>query len=103
MKTNSIYKRLYFDDIDYRGNKYTKITYAIDPYAVGLGANGRKGFILDLNSDELSPESWKNSYFHTPQNPQDAVIYELLVRDFSIGSDSGIPEKHQRQVFRYSI
>ncbi|MEY8715569.1 type I pullulanase [Francisella philomiragia] len=84
--------RFYFDDIDYRGNKYTKITYAIDPYAIGLGANGRKGFILDLNSEDLAPESWRNSYFHTPNNPQDAIIYELHVRDFTISPDSNIPD-----------
>lgn len=85
--------RFYFDDLDHRGEKYTKITYAIDPYAVGLGANGEKGFILDLDSPDLTPSKWLENSYQNTTAPEDSILYELHLRDFTINADSGIPEE----------
>lgn len=64
-----------------------------DPYAVSLTTDSRRGYIADLQSTRLKPAGWDT----TPvpdrvQAPTDAVIYELHVRDFSIGDASVRPE-----------
>ena len=57
-----------------------------DPYAVSLTTDSRRGYVANLQSPRLKPSDWDRT-----QSPQrvhaatDAVIYELHVRDFSIG------------------
>lgn len=64
-----------------------------DPYAVSLSTDSRRSYVADLQSARLKPPGWDA----TPspdrlQAPTDAVIYELHVRDFSIGDASVRPE-----------
>lgn len=60
-----------------------------DPYARTTGVNGKRAMILDLASTD--PDGWEND-----TNPNagmaynDAVIYELHVRDLSSDESSGI-------------
>lgn len=62
---------------------------ACDPYARTTGVNGKRAMILDLAS--TNPDGWEND-----TNPNagmaynDAVIYELHVRDLSSDESSGI-------------
>ena len=62
---------------------------ACDPYARTTGVNGKRAMILDLASTD--PDGWEND-----TNPNagmtynDAVIYELHVRDLSSDESSGI-------------
>lgn len=84
--------RLYFDDLDPRGNKYTRITYAVDPYTCGLGINGDSGFLVDLNNPELMPENWLEDQSQNITNKNDAILYEVHLRDFTISPESGIDE-----------
>jgi len=85
--------RLYFDDLDPRGNKIITKTYAIDPYATGLGINGRIGFLVDLNSPELIPDKWQEYKSSNVGNKDDAIIYETHLRDFTISSESNITKE----------
>ena len=87
--------RLHFDDIDANGNVYTKVTYARDPYAIGLSVNGRRGCIVDINSDALKPDNWHKSNYQKLSQPQDAIIYETHIRDFSISTDSGVDDGYR--------
>jgi pullulanase len=69
--------------VDNTGLVRNRIT---DPYAVSLTANSRRGYIADLQSPRLKPPGWDIT--PSPARVQaatDAVIYELHVRDFSIG------------------
>ncbi len=64
-----------------------------DPYAVSLTTDSRRGYVADLQSPQLKPPGWDA----TPapdrlQAQTDAMIYELHVRDFSIGDPSVRPE-----------
>ncbi len=61
---------------------------AVDPYAVSAGVNGQRGMILDL--DTTDPEGWSNETFvnENVENYTDAEIWEVQVRDFSIGITS---------------
>jgi pullulanase/glycogen debranching enzyme len=68
-----------------------------DPYAVSLTTDSRRAYIADLESPRLKPSGWDTT--PTPQRAQaqtDAVIYELHVRDFSIGDRTVRPEYRGR-------
>ena len=62
---------------------------ACDPYARTTGVNGQRAMILDLAS--TNPEGWEED-----QNPNadktfnDAIIYELHIRDLGTHESSGI-------------
>ncbi|AJD92663.1 pullulanase [Jeotgalibacillus malaysiensis] len=62
---------------------------AVDPYVRSTSVNGDKGAVLDL--DRTNPEDWET--FSKGENPEDATIYELHVRDLSIQPESGIENK----------
>ncbi|XKE67040.1 type I pullulanase [Jeotgalibacillus malaysiensis] len=62
---------------------------AVDPYVRSTSVNGDKGAVLDL--DRTNPENWET--FSKGENPEDATIYELHVRDLSIQPESGIENK----------
>lgn len=89
--TNKFYLyRLYFDTLDRNGQSYTKVTYAVDPYANGVGLNGNRGVLVDLDAHELMPEGWIDDDRPPLANKEDAVIYEMHLRDFTIDESSGV-------------
>ncbi|MCM1040007.1 MAG: type I pullulanase [Ruminococcus sp.] len=62
---------------------------ACDPYARTTGVNGARAMVIDL--DGTDPEGWTDDANpHAGEVINDAVIYELHVRDLSTGADSGI-------------
>ena len=55
---------------------------ATDPYAKALGVNGDRGMVIDLDSTD--PVGFENDTFYSDlETYQDAVIWEVHVRDFS--------------------
>lgn len=70
------------------GDKWTE---AVDPYARAASVNGDKGAVVDL--EETNPKKWKTNKKPKFKNPEDAIIYELHVRDLSIQPESGIKQK----------
>lgn len=62
---------------------------ACDPYARTTGVNGVRAMVIDL--DGTDPEGWESDANpHAGESINDAVIYELHVRDLSVDADSGI-------------
>ena len=62
---------------------------ACDPYARTTGVNGKRAMILDLASTD--PDGWENDINpNAGMTYNDAVIYELHVRDLSSDESSGI-------------
>lgn len=59
--------------------------YANDPYARGLSADGRRTFLLNIDSDELKPDGWDSLANEKPglHSFSDISIYEMHIRDFS--------------------
>jgi|GEM_PF-42047 len=57
---------------------------ATDPYSLSLSTNGRFSQFVNLNDADLFPEGWVDHSVPTINNPEDAVIYEGHIRDFSI-------------------
>jgi len=68
-----------------------KVNWAVDPYVKAVSANGQRGAIINLNS--TNPPGWKSAKPAFSGNKQDAVLYELHVRDFSIDEQSGMKNK----------
>jgi pullulanase/glycogen debranching enzyme len=59
-----------------------------DPYSVSLSTNGRFSRFVNLNDDDLKPDGWDTHEIPTLENPEDIVIYEGHIRDFSIRDES---------------
>jgi len=62
-----------------------------DPYSISLSMNGTRSQIVDLNDADLKPQGWDEIQKPALAAPEDIVVYELHVRDFSI-SDDTVPE-----------
>ncbi len=71
----------------YQGNSYT----TVDPYAKAVGTNSELGLIVNMK--KTNPEGWEKDSRVKLDDPVDAIIYEMHVRDFSISGESGIKEK----------
>lgn len=81
---------------DLNGTYYTYVVTingqekeACDPYARTTGVNGDRAMVIDLAS--TNPSGWENdSDPHAGMSYNDAIIYELHVRDLSSDKSSGI-------------
>lgn len=82
--------KAYFRELDGEGNEAVKITYAVDPYAVAVGANGDKGALVDINSQSTKPQGWDKDNRPKLINQEDSILYEMHVRDFTISKTSGV-------------
>jgi pullulanase len=59
-----------------------------DPYARGCSANSGRTLIYDR--EKTNPEGWQDDQFVILKNNADAILYEVHIRDFTIGGNSGI-------------
>lgn len=63
-----------------------------DPYSFSLATNSTRSQIVDLNDPATMPDGWTNVVKPGIAAPEDIVIYELHVRDFSV-NDLSVPEE----------
>lgn len=68
-----------------------------DPYARAVGVNGKRGLIFDAR--QTNPEDWERDCPVACENPVDAIIYELHVRDFSIDPEAAFQHKGKYLAF----
>ena len=61
-----------------------------DPYSLGLNTNAERSIVVDLDDRALTPHGWDRLDKPRLAAPEDTTIYELHVRDFSIG-DTTVP------------
>ena len=61
-----------------------------DPYSLSLSTNSLRSQLVDLKDPTLRPQGWDGLKKPTLAAPEDIVIYELHIRDFSI-SDQSVP------------
>ena len=76
-----VYKILFLDNRE---------SISVDPYARATTVNGMKSVIADLN--RTNPDGW-GERLPAFGLPEEAIIYELHIRDFSISETSGIVNK----------
>lgn len=62
-----------------------------DPYSVSLSMNSARSQIVNLTEVNLKPEGWDDLVKPVLEAPEDIVIYELHIRDFS-ANDLSVPE-----------
>ncbi|MCB2288163.1 type I pullulanase [Clostridium sp. CS001] len=93
---------------DQKGTFYTyKVKFGevlnevVDPYARAVSVNGDRAAIIDLK--ETNPNVWKLGEKPNFINMNDAIIYELHVRDFSIDENSGMVNKGKFLAFTETV
>ncbi|WP_245916418.1 alpha-amylase family glycosyl hydrolase [Nocardioides gansuensis] len=62
-----------------------------DPYSVALTADSERSLMVDLADPALVPAGWAATKPPAIAQPEDRNVYELHVRDFSVG-DTTVPE-----------
>ena len=65
------------------------VRYAVDPYANAVGLNGIVGVLTDINADDVKPEGFAEDTRPELKNPEDSILYEMHVRDFTIDENWG--------------
>jgi pullulanase len=55
-------------------------------YAKAVGVNGQRAMVLDF--EKTNPKNWKNDNYVTLKSANDAIIYELHIRDFTIQKEA---------------
>ena len=65
-----------------------------DPYRLSLATNSTRSQIIDLSDPILKPEGWDDLQKPPLDAPEDIVLYELHVRDFSI-RDQTVPTEER--------
>jgi len=61
-----------------------------DPYSVSLATDSVRSQFVNLDDADLKPAGWDTIVKPAIEAPEDIVVYELHVRDFSI-ADSSVP------------
>lgn len=65
-----------------------------DPYSIDLAVNATKSRLTDVDADGNKPEGWDEDKAPALARVNDLSIYELHVRDFSVG-DATVPVGHR--------
>lgn len=77
---------------------YTVVTLGtakevVDPYAVSLNADGKRGMIIDITT--LNPDGWNEQSRPTLKAYTDAVVYEAHLRDLTIHESSNVTPENR--------
>ncbi len=83
----------YLYDVTIQGETHT----VVDPYVRAIAVNAKRGMIVKL--DDTNPSGWQKDRYKMLNNPLDAIIYEVHVRDFSINAQSGMRNKGRYLAF----
>ena len=73
-----------------------------DPYSISLNADSRRSYIGALGDAALQPRDWpRDAAPATVRRSTDMAIYELHLRDFSIG-DASVPATHRGKYLAFT-
>lgn len=72
-----------------------------DPYSFSLSMNSQRSQIVDLADPALMPEGWNELVKPELNAPEDIVVYELHIRDFS-AFDETVPEEHRGKFLAFT-
>ena len=91
----------YLVDVHVRGSGLVR-NRVTDPYALALNADSQRGLVVDLDDPALKPDGWDAT--ERPRRvlaTTDLVLYELHVRDFSVG-DLSVPPAHRGKYLAFA-
>ncbi len=71
-----------------------------DVYSKAVGVNGNRSMIVDLDSTD--PEGWDKDSHVLYDDPTDAIVWEVHVRDFSKSEISGVSLKYQGKYLAFT-
>ena len=77
-----------------------KTSEVVDIYAKAVGVNGNRAMVVDLDSTD--PEGWENDKFVLVDEQTDAIIWEVVVRDFSASESSGVSEANRGKFLAFT-
>ena len=84
----------------YLVNRSGVTSETVDPYATAVGANGNRSMVCDL--DATDPDGWDSDEHVLFDNPGEAVVWEVHVRDFSIDVSSGVSEANRGKYLAFT-
>lgn len=87
----------YYTYYVYNGKKGKE---TVDIYAKAAGVNGNRGMIVDLDSTD--PEGWDKDTHVTVNNPTEAIVWEINVKDFSNDPASGVSEENRGKYLAFT-
>ncbi len=74
-----------------------------DPYSVSLSMNSQRSQVVDIFSDaSLMPQGWAAMVKPELAAPEDIVLYELHIRDFSV-NDETVPEPFRGTYMAFTV
>lgn len=92
---------------DHKNQYYTYLitnngitTETADVYSKAVGVNGNRSMVVDLPSTD--PEGWKEDKHVLYDDPTDAVVWEVHVRDFSVSQVSGISKENKGKFLAFT-
>ncbi len=71
-----------------------------DVYSKATGVNGKRSMVVDLDSTD--PEGWSNDKHVLFDYAQEAVVWEVHVRDFSAAENSGVSEENKGKYLAFT-
>ena len=71
-----------------------------DVYAKAVGVNSQRSEVVNLSA--TNPEGWENDRHVLPETPNDAIIWEIHVRDFSSSDTSGVTKEHRGKFLAFT-
>ncbi len=74
----------------YKSGKLERMT-TTDPYSVSLSTASRFSQLVDLEGGQAKPVGWDAQSVPPLAKPEDSIIYELHIRDFSNSDKGGTP------------
>ncbi|WP_053094198.1 pullulanase-type alpha-1,6-glucosidase [Cellvibrio sp. pealriver] len=81
---------LYEVEVFVRHTGKVEKNWTTDPYSLNTSINGKRSQFINLADADLKPAGWDSLAKPVFKSPEDMVIYELHVRDFSI-QDETVP------------
>lgn len=71
-----------------------------DVYSKAVGVNSKRSEVVDLA--QTNPEGWENDRHILVDKPNDAIVWEIHVRDFSSSDTSGISKEHRGKFLAFT-
>ncbi len=71
-----------------------------DVYSKATGVNSVRSEVVDLS--RTNPEGWENDRHVLPEKANDAIVWEIHVRDFSSSDTSGVSREHRGKFLAFT-